>query len=110
MRSRPHAGCNNCAGFSRMAQPVLQGRVSAHARPNQMGALDVEATHQGDDVVYRELPAIQSRTFGNIARRIAAGIVGNATMGARKVTNLSFPTAEIRRELMDEDDRISATA
>src|ERR1700694_5704578 len=39
MRARSNACCDNRAGFFRIAQPKLQGRISAHAQPDQMSPL-----------------------------------------------------------------------
>src|SRR5438876_4050823 len=59
MRTRSDTRCDNRARFSRIAQPELQGRISAHAQADQMSPLDLEVPHDGGDVVDRELPAIQ---------------------------------------------------
>src|SRR5712671_3615382 len=72
-----------------------------------MGAFDLKIPHDSGDVVDRELPAIQRCIFGDIAGWIAPGIVGNATVATGEVTHLGFPTADVRCEFMDEEDRIT---
>src|SRR5712675_1633992 len=109
MRAGPHACCDERTGFFRIAQPKLQGGISAHAHADQMSPLDLEVPHHRGDVVDRELPAIQRCIFGDITGWVASGIVGNATVATREVTHLSFPTADVRCEFMDEDDRITVT-
>ena len=84
MRARPYACCDNRAGFLRISQPKLQGRISAHAQADQMGAFDLEIPHHRGDIVDRELPAIQRCIFGDITRWVASGIVGNATIAREK--------------------------
>src|SRR5882672_11239165 len=74
-----------------------------------MGTFDVKIAHDGGDVVDRELPTIQRCIFGDITGRVAPGIVGNATVATGEVTHLGFPTAKVRCEFMDEDDRITVT-
>src|SRR6266550_4658484 len=74
-----------------------------------MGAFDLKIPDDGGDVVDRELPAIQRCIFGDITGWVASGIVGNATVATREVTHLRFPTADVRCEFMDEDDRITVT-
>src|SRR5216683_5435583 len=71
-----------------------------------MGAFDLKIPHDSGDVVDRELPAIQRCIFGDITGWVASGIVGNATVATGEVTHLGFPTADVRCEFMDEDDRI----
>src|SRR5712692_7339974 len=110
MRAGPDAGCDYRAGFFRIAQPELQGRISAHTQADQVGAFDLKIPHDSGDIVDRELPAIQSCIFGDITGWVAAGIVGNATVATGEVTHLRFPTAEVRCEFMDEDDRITVAA
>src|SRR6266849_3080045 len=107
MRAGSHACCDHRAGFFRIAQPKLQGSISAHAQADQMGAFDLKIPHDGGDVVDRELPAIQRRILGDITGWVASGIVGNATVATGEVTHLGFPTADVRCEFMDEDDRIT---
>src|SRR6266571_4571741 len=107
MRARSDACRDNRAGFFRIAQPKLQGRISAHAQAYQMGAFDLKIPHHSGDVVDRELPAIQRYIFGDITGWVATGIVGNATVATGEVTQLGFPTADVRCEFMDEDDRIT---
>src|SRR6266478_7076998 len=109
MRAGPYACYDQRTGFSRIAQPVLQGRISAHAQADQMSPLDLEVPHHRGDVVDRELPAIQRRIFGDITGWVAPGIVGNATVATEEVTHLGFPPTEVRCEFMDEDDRITVT-
>src|SRR5258708_31836322 len=72
-----------------------------------MGGFDLKGWHGGGDVVGRELPAIQRCMFGDITGWVASGIVGNATVATGEVTHLGFPTADVRCEFMDEDDRIT---
>src|SRR6267143_2993194 len=74
-----------------------------------MGAFDLKIPHDSGDVVDRELPAIQRCIFGDITGWVASGIVGNATVATGEVTHLGFPTADVRCEFMDEDDRITVT-
>src|ERR1700724_3155325 len=107
MRARSNACCDNRAGFFRIAQPKLQGRISAHAQADQMSPLDLEVPHHRGDVVDRELPAIQRCIFGDITGWVAPSIVGNATVATEEVTHLGFPPTEVRCEFMDEDDRIT---
>src|SRR6266568_8418088 len=109
MRARSNACRDNRAGFFRIAQAKLQGRISAHAQADQMSPLDLEVPHHRGDVVDRELPAIQRCIFGDITGRVAPGIVGNATVATEEVTHLGFPPTEVRCEFMDEDDRITVT-
>src|SRR5260370_4807882 len=109
MRARSNACCDNRAGFFRIAQPKLQGRISAHAQADQMSALDLEVPHHRGDVVDRELPAIQRCIFGDITGWVAPGIVGNATVATEEVTHLGFPPTEVRCEFVDQDDRITVT-
>src|SRR6266849_3369377 len=107
MRAGPYACRDYRAGFFRIAQPKLQGSISAHAQADQMGAFDLKIPHDGSDVVDRELPAIQRRILGDVTGWVASGIVGNATVATGEVTHLGFPTADVRCEFMDEDDRIT---
>src|SRR5882672_12605716 len=72
-----------------------------------MGTFDVKIAHDGGDVVDRELPEIQRCILGDITGWVASGIVGNATVATGEVTHLGFPTADVRCEFMDEDDRIT---
>src|SRR5450631_1507747 len=109
MRAGPYTCCDYRAGFLGIPQPKLQGRISAHAQADQMSPLDLEVPHHRGDVVDRELPAIQRGIFGYITGRVASGIVGNATVVAGKMANLGIPPTEVRREFMDEDDRITVT-
>src|SRR6266478_4545621 len=107
MRAGSHAYCDHRAGFFRIAQPKLQGGISAHTQADQMGAFDLKILHDGGDVVDCELPAIQRCIFGDVTGWVASGIVGNATVATEEVTHLGFPTADVRGEFMDEDDRIT---
>jgi hypothetical protein len=107
MRVRPHVCCDNRAGFFRIAQPKLQGGISAHAQADQMGSLALEARHHSGDVVYREFPTICGDIFRDIAGRVASGIVGDATVATGEMASLGLPSADVRCEFMDEDDRIS---
>src|SRR3981189_2649122 len=75
-----------------------------------MGAFDLKIPHDSGDVVDRELPAIQRCIFGDITGWVASGIVGNATVATGEVTHLGFPTADVRCEFMDEDDRMTVAA
>src|SRR5258707_4996422 len=72
-----------------------------------MGAFDLKIQHDSGDVVDRELPAIQRCSFGDITGWLASDIVGNATVATGEVTHLGFPTADVRCEIMDEEDRIT---
>src|SRR5260370_39774906 len=72
-----------------------------------MGAFDLKIPHDSGDVVDRELPAIQRCIFGDFSGWVASGIVGNAAVATGEVTRLGFPTADVRCEFMDEDDRIT---
>src|SRR5713226_8147662 len=72
-----------------------------------MGTFDVKIAHDGGDVVDRELPEIQRCILGDITGWVASGIVGNATVATGEVTHVGFPTADVRCEFMDEDDRIT---
>src|SRR6266568_5418510 len=109
MRARSNACRDNRAGFFRIAQAKLQGRISAHAQADQMSPLDLEVPHHRSDVVDRELPAIQRCIFGYITGWVASGIVGNATVAAGKMAKLGIPPTDVRCEFMDEDDRITVT-
>src|SRR5260370_37222812 len=42
-RAGPYACCDDGAGFCRIAQPKLHGRVSARAQADQMSMLDLDA-------------------------------------------------------------------
>src|SRR2546430_16780849 len=75
-----------------------------------MDAFDLKIPHDSGDVVDRELPAIQRCIFGDVTGWVASGIVGNATVATGEVTHLGFPTADVRGEFMDEDDRITVPA
>src|SRR5882757_4619154 len=107
MRAGAYACSDYRAGFLGIPHPKLQGRISAHAQADQMSPLDLEIPHHRGDVVDRELPAIQRCIFGDITGWVASGIVGNATVATGEVTHLGFPTADVRCEFMDEDDRIT---
>src|SRR6516165_6223528 len=48
--------------------------------------------------------------LGNIARQIAAGVIGNATVAPGKVAKLAFPPAHVGRKFVDEDDWMALTA
>src|SRR5216684_4597746 len=96
MRARPYACCDHRTGFFRIAQPKLQGRISAHAQADQMGAFDLKIPHHSSDVVDRELPAIQRCVFGDITRWVASGVVGNAAVAAGKMAKLELPPTVIR--------------
>src|SRR5258708_20795763 len=72
-----------------------------------MSAFDLKIPHDSGDVVDRELPAIQRCIFGDVTGWVTSSIVGNATVATGEVTHLGFPTAEVRCEFMDEDDRIA---
>src|SRR5258705_281656 len=51
MRAGSNACCDHRAGFFRIAQPKLQGSISAHAQADQMGAFDLK--------IPRELRAVR---------------------------------------------------
>src|SRR6266571_5443788 len=72
-----------------------------------MGAFDLKIPHDSGDVVDRELPAVQRCVFGDITGWVASGIVGDAAVTAGKMAKLGLPTADVRCEFMDEDDRIT---
>src|SRR6202008_984257 len=90
-----------------MAQPELQRRIGPHAQADDMRVVDTKPVHDGSDVIDRTLPAVGDRILGNVPRRIAAGVVGDATISAREVANLVFPLPEIGSQLMYENDRIT---
>src|SRR6266436_5781626 len=73
-----------------------------------MGAFDRKISHHGGDVVGRA--TIQGGIVGDIAWRIAPSVVGNATVAAREMAKLGFPSAEVGSEFMDEDDRVAVAA
>src|SRR6516164_352153 len=75
-----------------------------------MGTFDRKTTHQSGDVVHREFPSVERRMLGNIARKIAAGVIGNATVAPGKVAKLAFPPAHVGRKFVDEDDWMALTA
>src|ERR1700687_6028027 len=95
MRAGPYACRDYRAGFLGIPHPKLQGRISAHAQADQMGAFDLEIPHHGGDVVNGELPAIQRCIFGDVTGWVAPGIVGNATVGAGKMAKLGLPPADV---------------
>src|ERR1700676_3487796 len=74
-----------------------------------MGAFDLDIPHHGGDVVDAGLPPIQRCIFGDIARWVAPGIVGHATVAAGEMAMLRLPPTAVRCEFMDEDDRITVT-
>src|ERR1700722_21028750 len=55
MRARSNACCDNRAGFFRITQPKLQGRISAHAQADHMGTFDLEIPHYCVGLVCRVL-------------------------------------------------------
>src|SRR5262249_10512345 len=90
-----------------MAQAEMQGRERAHAQAHDMRALDLEVIEDGGDIVGLLLLAIDVGIVGYVRGRIAARVVGNAAIAPREEAQLRLPAAEIAREFMDEDQRIT---
>src|SRR5258708_11679126 len=106
-RTRPCGCSDDRADPLGIAQPELQSRIGAHAPTNDMGVVDAKSVHDGADVIDRTLPAVGRRILGNVTRRIATCIVGDAAICARKVASLVFPLTQIRSEFVSKNDWVS---
>ena len=73
-----------------------------------MGFRYFEMAHDGAEIGDRVVLAVSGNRRRNIRGRIAACAIGNAAVAAREVAELRLPTAKVARELMHEDDRITA--
>ena len=59
------------------------------------------------NVIGRVILPIRSVILGNIGRRIAARVEGDASILAREPSHLGFPFAMVGAELMHENDRMT---
>src|SRR5579859_1391790 len=74
-----------------------------------MRAADREIAHDGRDVVYRELPTIQSGVIGSITGWISASVEGDAAVCARKISHLHLPLSDVVSKFMHENHRATIT-
>src|SRR5271154_1372728 len=94
-RARSRSRRDNRADTVGASEPELQGSVGAHAKTNNMGTIDAEPIHHSRHVIDRAFPPVGRRILRDIARRIATGIVRDAAIGPRKITNLVFPLSKV---------------
>ena len=104
--ARPGAGGHDGRGPLGVAQAELQHGVAAHAQPDDVGAVDAEPVEHGEEVGDGVLPAVLVAVLGDVRRRVAPGVVGDAAVGAREPADLRLPLAVVGSELVDEHDRV----
>src|SRR6516225_6752625 len=100
---------DNRADFFRMPHSKLQRSICAHAQAYQMDAFDREMAHDRGDIVHGKLPPVRSGVLGNITGWIAASVVDDAAVSARKIADLCVPLSDVVSEFMYENYRITST-
>src|SRR5207244_1702302 len=108
-RTGSDGASHNRADFPRMPHAKLQRCVPTLAESNDVRAFDREPPHDSSDVIHRELPAVQSGFVRNVAWWIAASIVCDAAVCARKIADLRLPLSDVVSEFMCENDWVTIT-
>ena len=86
-----------------MPKTDMEGREPAHAQAHDVGALDAEMVEDGDGVRHRVILAVDLGVLRHVRGRIAAGVVGDATVAPCEMADLWLPAHVVARELVDEE-------
>jgi hypothetical protein len=88
--------------------PEVQRGKRAHGKADYVRALDAERVEHAADVVPGAGLRVALEVLGHVGRRVAARVVRNAAVAARKVAHLRLPAAVVAAELVHEHDRRAA--
>ena len=77
----------------------------AHRQPDHVRALDAERIEHAARVVARSRLGVALDLRRHVGRRIAARVVRDAAVAARKMPQLRLPASAIAGELVHEEDR-----
>ena len=78
--------------------------VGAHGMAHDVGLLQTQTVEHGHDVVPGRVLTVRFGRLGNAGRQVAAGVEGDAAVGAREEPHLGLEASMVARELVDEDD------
>ena len=88
-----------------VVQAEVQRREPAHRDADHVRLVDPESVEHGADVVAGARLRIVRDLGGNVGGRIAARVVGDASVAPREMAHLRLVAAMVAGELVDEDDR-----
>src|SRR5581483_6986675 len=88
-----------------IAHPEVQRRKSAHRDADDMRLVDPEPVEHGADIVAGARLGVLRDVLGNVGGRVAARVVGDASVASAEVADLRLVTAMVAGKLVDEDDR-----
>jgi len=83
----------------------MQCGETPHGIADHMRAIYSQRIQHCTDVIASTLLGIALDIVRHIRRRIAARVIGNATIAAREMVQLRFPGAPVARKLVHENDR-----
>ena len=103
-RGERHRAC----AFRRV-EADLQRRIRAHRKADEMRFLDFEMIEHGERIGVEMLVGVDLGRRRHVGGRIAARRIGDAAVAAGEVAHLRLPIGVVGRELVQEDDRRSAS-
>ena len=99
------AGDDEAQGARAVLHAEMQRGEAAHGKSHDVGAPDLQCVQHREDVVSRALLRVALHALGHVRGRVAARVVGDAAVAARKVGELRIPAAQVPGELVHEHDR-----
>ena len=87
-----------------MVDGHVQRRVGAHGMTHDVGPLQPETVEHRHHVVARDVLAVGFGLVGDVGRQVAAGVEGDAAVGAREVPHLRLEAPVVPGELVHEHE------
>jgi hypothetical protein len=80
---------------------------TAHRDSDNVRSLEAKTIEDREDIVARPILRVAGRLRGNVGRRVAARVIGDASVAPGEVTHLRFIAAAVAGELMHKDHRLA---